>query len=89
MKTYTVAYTTDSGLLLACVPDNTTDEIYKEIDRVEKEAGIEINRDDVVTEEGLILTNDAPRGLNVRWSTGNAGRLNDETGVEFRYAIKA
>jgi len=88
VSTYTIAYDTDSGMLLACVPDNTTDDIYTAIDKIEKEAGIDIDRDCVQTEEGLILSDEAPNGADVRFRTGISGRLSDENGVDFLYAIK-
>lgn len=85
MTTYTIATLKSTGLLIACEPDGA--DMEAAISAEEATASVEFDRDDITIESGLILTDDDSTG-EVRYSGFDMGRLTDESGVEFRYAVR-
>lgn len=82
-KTYTIAY---DECLFACIPDGV--DLETELARQEAGAGIEIDRDSLNIASGLLLV-DAPKdGDQVIWFGFSLGRLTDEAGEEFEYAVR-
>lgn len=82
-KTYTIAY---DECLFACIPDGG--DLEAELSRQESEAGIEIDRDSLKIESGLLLVDSAEDGDDVIWSGFSLGRLSNEAGEEFEYAVR-
>ena len=82
-KTYTIAY---DECLFACVPDG--DDLEAELSRQESEAGIEINRDSLKIESGLLLVDSTEDGDDVIWSGSSLGCLSSDAGEEFGYAVR-
>lgn len=83
VKTYTIAY---DECLFACVPDGA--DLEAELQRVEAEAGITIDRGSLSIESGLHLVDADKEGDDVVWSGNALGWLSDETGRSFEYAVR-
>jgi hypothetical protein len=86
MTTYTIAYQTSTGLLIACEADGS--DIEAAIQQQEQDACVQFDRDDITIESGLTLTNDDD-GKDVAYSGFDMGVLSDAAGKEYRYAVRA
>jgi len=82
-KTYTIAY---DEILFACMPDGG--DLEAELARFEDEARVEIDRDRLTIEGGLLLVDEPEEGDEVRYSGFAMGVLTDESGESFFYAVR-
>lgn len=82
-QTFSIAYTDDA--LIACVPDH--EDIEAAVREVADMAAIEIGRDGLYIEDGLVLTSELQDGDDIRYTSG-PGDLSDESGKTYRYAVQ-
>jgi hypothetical protein len=86
MTTYTIAY---GPVLYACVPDGNEAALERELLEAEEQARIEIDRDGIVIDTGLILTDERPEDYRrIVWQGHDLGWLTDENGTSYEYAIR-
>lgn len=86
MTTYTIAY---DEILYACVPDGDDAALERELCEAEEQGRIEIDRDAVSIESGLMLTDEPPDDeCLIAWQGHDAGWLSDESGTTYEYAIR-
>lgn len=86
MTTHTIAYDTESGMLLAVCRDDSA--IADRISEFARQTEVEIDMSRVTIERGLTLTDDDDSG-EVVFTTGNhAGGLEDDEGRSYKYAVR-
>lgn len=82
--TYTVAYLPE--VLLAIIPDGH--DIEAALAEEEEQAGEKFDRDEVVIESGLVLTDEPENTDNVIWRGHSAGWITDENDDAFGYIVR-
>lgn len=86
MTSYTIAYSTETGMLVACIPDGG--DMDAAIAAEGQKAGISFDIDDLTIEDGLTLADEAPEGADIRYSGQSMGWLSDEAGRSFEMAYR-
>lgn len=86
MTTFTIAYTTDSGVLLACVPDGA--DIEAAVAREMEKIGSSDDTPDYTVARGLTLTDEFKDTDRTIYSGYAMGWLTDENAVAYKYAVR-
>ncbi|WP_157266540.1 hypothetical protein [Azohydromonas aeria] len=84
--TYTIACLKSTGLLIACEPDGS--DMEAAIVAEEGRASATFDRDDIVTVEGLTLTDEERDGDETIYSGTQLGWLMDKAGRSYEYAVR-
>lgn len=83
--TYTIAIQIGSGMLIACVPDGG--DLNAAIGDAADQLTVEIDRDSLIVESGLVLTDEPTDADDVRYRGFDLGRL-QAAQTEWRYAVR-